>query len=383
MSVYKRFALIFACFYIGLPLCLLALCALLWLYDPFMFFHKPLFREQTYHSDMRIQARGIIDFTEFDSVILGTSLIKNTSAKEAGEKLGGKWVNLSLDGSTFKERATVVQYILNNKELNQIIYSIDAFTLINDYDFNNTTLIDSALYKRNSSLQRFKKYLNKKFIKCALKWSSEEDCVGKGNLETLNRWPLEDQKQFGGFSTWIIWIKKQALEAVHIDEKGIILPSFNEQERQQYIKDNIFYFCRNNPQIKFYFIVPPHQRFFYKLPMQKSYHQGRTGKQFYAEYKKILIWFIKESAQYKNVKIYGFDTTDYPDNILNYRDSIHYNVDMNSMQLDAIANGTHILTPENIDEYLQTMENKIKVYDLAPLIREIKEWEAKFKQNKK
>ena len=109
--------------------------------------------------------------------------------------------------------------------------------------------------------------------------------------------------------------------------------------------------------------------------MQKSYHQGRTGKQFYAEYKKILIWFIKESAQYKNVKIYGFDTTDYPDNILNYRDSIHYNVDMNSMQLDAIANGTHILTPENIDEYLQTMENKIKAYDLAPLIAEIKEWE--------
>lgn len=107
MSVYKRFASIFACFaYIALPLCFLALCALLWLYDPFMFFHKPLFREQTYHSDMRIQARGIIDFTEFDSVILGTSLIKNTSAKEAGEKLGGKWVNLSLDGSTFKERAT-------------------------------------------------------------------------------------------------------------------------------------------------------------------------------------------------------------------------------------------------------------------------------------
>lgn len=59
----------------------------------------------------------------------------------------------------------------------------------------------------------------------------------------------------------------------------------------------------------------------------------------------------------------------------NYCDETHYNVDMNSMQIDAIANGTHILTPENIDEYLQTMGNKIKAYDLAPLIREIKEWE--------
>lgn len=117
MSVYKRFALIFACFvYIGLPLCFLALCALLWLYDPFMFFHKPYFREQTYHSDMRIQARGIIDFTDFDSVILGSSMLENTSAKEAGEKLGDKWVNLSLSGSDFSERKIVLDYTLSRKK---------------------------------------------------------------------------------------------------------------------------------------------------------------------------------------------------------------------------------------------------------------------------
>ena len=75
------------------------------------------------------------------------------------------------------------------------------------------------------------------------------------------------------------------------------------------------------------------------------------------------------------MKIYAFDDLNYADEIANYKDLAHYNVDMNSMQIDAIANGTHILTPENIDEYLQTMENKIKAYDLAPLIQEIKEWE--------
>ena len=53
---------------------------------------------------------------------------------------------------------------------------------------------------------------------------------------------------------------------------------------------------------------------------------------------------------------------------------------MNSMQLDAIASGTHILTPQNIESYLATMEAKIKAYDLTPLISEIKAWEAE--QNK-
>ena len=47
---------------------------------------------------------------------------------------------------------------------------------------------------------------------------------------------------------------------------------------------------------------------------------------------------------------------------------------MNSMQIDAIANATHILTAENIDEYLQTMEHKIKSYDLASLLQKIKQW---------
>lgn len=90
----------------------------------------------------------------------------------------------------------------------------------------------------------------------------------------------------------------------------------------------------------------------------------------------MFIWFVKESAKYPNVKIYGFDDTSYPDIFTNFRDCVHYNVDMNSMQLDAIANRTHILTPQNIDTYLATMESKIKNYDIAPLIAEIKAWEA-------
>ena len=52
----------------------IALGFLLWLYDPFMFFHKPYFREQTYMTDLRASARGIIDYAEFDSVILGSSV---------------------------------------------------------------------------------------------------------------------------------------------------------------------------------------------------------------------------------------------------------------------------------------------------------------------
>ena len=88
-----------------------------------------------------------------------------------------------------------------------------------------------------------------------------------------------------------------------------------------------------------------------------------------------------KSQHLPNMKIYGFDDLDYADNIANYKDLTHYNVDMNSMQLDAIANGTHILTAQNIDNYLATMESKIKSYDISPLIEQIKAWEAQNKSN--
>lgn len=46
--------------------------------------------------DMRMQARGLILYKDFDSAIIGTSMLENTSAKEANKKLGGNWINLSL-----------------------------------------------------------------------------------------------------------------------------------------------------------------------------------------------------------------------------------------------------------------------------------------------
>ncbi|CAM4085776.1 hypothetical protein [Campylobacter armoricus] len=82
-------------------------------------------------------------------------------------------------------------------------------------------------------------------------------------------------------------------------------------------------------------------------------------------------YIIQKSKTFENVKIYGFDDLDYADNIANYKDLNHYNIDMNSMQLDAIKNQTNILTPENMDEYFKIMVEKIKNYDLNPLIKQI------------
>lgn len=378
MSVYKRFALIFACFaYIGLPLCFLALCALLWLYDPFMFFHKPLFREQTFMSDRRLAVKGMVDFFEFDSAIFGSSILENTLSNEA-DKIGGKWLNLAINSARIYEREDLIQYLLKRKQIKQIVYALENSYLVNGEFKANEKADFKPLNLNRSFEQNFKIYLDSHFIKCALKWSKKKECVGR-DLNTFADWYSQN---FLGFKNWNNDEKKMFFEELKLYENDSYkIVKFDKIEIQKYIKEHILFYVEQNPQINFHFVLPTQSRLFWKIPY--FWNGGkRSAKQYFNDWKTMILWFVKESAKYSNVKIYGFDDLDYADSLDNYTDARHYNVDMNSMQIDAIANGTHILTPENIDEYLQTMENKIKAYDLAPLIREIKEWEANSSKTK-
>lgn len=91
----------------------------------------------------------------------------------------------------------------------------------------------------------------------------------------------------------------------------------------------------------------------------------------------MLTWVLDELRSYQNAKIYGFDTLAYNENINNYKDLTHYNNDMNSLELQAIKEGKHIVTRENVDEYFNKFKSKIENYDLSPFVKVFEENELK------
>lgn len=205
MKSYKKFCLIFLATIPLFGLGFLALCVLLWLYDPFMFFHKPYFREQTFMNDLRISARGIIDFTEFDSIILGSSIMENTSIQEANDKLSGKWADFAISASSFNERELLLKHILSTKQIKQVIYAIEAFFLLNDNDKDMDSLREDKITRINPMLYQhnilfdFKHYLNKRTIICVFKWSKEPKCVGEKWLPQFGGWYIANKSAFSGF----------------------------------------------------------------------------------------------------------------------------------------------------------------------------------------
>lgn len=370
MSSYKCF--VYAT--LGLSFTLLGLLlVLLYIYDPLQLYHKPYFRHTAFSEDMRVQDKGIIKLYDFDSFILGTSMLMSTSAREASEKFGGKFVNISMAGSAFNERAVILRYLFTQKsEVKRVIYSLDMGEMVSsspkstsNYDF---------IYDENE-LDDIRIYMNEKYILCAFMWSSKEKCVGKEDLETLIYWALHPNadKAFGGFHKWlenshlpIIANPLQKLKNIKTPYETTPFTG-SISKAQDYINEYVFSFVVSHPNTKFEFIIPPYSRLFYRL---------ESGENF-AKFAAILRWFVKESQRYENARIYGFDDLDYLDDIANYGDAIHYTAQMNSFQLDAIKTNTHRITSENIDTYLAIMQSKIENYDITPLQNALKEWEQK------
>ena len=89
------------------------LFVLMWVVDPLKLFHQPYFNKERLYSNMREQTTGILKYWNYNSLIVGSSMLENTSSKQASELLGGEFINISLAGSDFFERSMDKRLILS------------------------------------------------------------------------------------------------------------------------------------------------------------------------------------------------------------------------------------------------------------------------------
>ena len=365
---YKKY--LFLAFVIPLPF-LLAYIILLYVYDPLQIYHKPYFRETTFFNDMRMQDKGIIAYYDFDSFIMGSSMLMGSSFKEATEKLGNNWINIALNGSRFNQRAVILDYLFKHKKPKSIIYTLDGIMLLSTLE-QDTKAFD-YLYDENP-FNDFKTYINARFLKCALTFSKAKECVGEyTDIHTLNSIKNSPtMKLYGGFENCIKYRDDPRIKEI-VDALGSIdtLPPFQPIQQAfdiqpiiEHLNTHFVRFIKENPKTQFHIILPTYSRLSYRLSPPQN---------FYA-WAQIISYFIPYCEQFSNVKFYGFDHLDYADNIANYNDLYHYYYDLNSFHLDAIAQNAFILNSQNIVPYLRFMEQKIMQYDAKPLIDMIKSY---------
>ncbi len=342
-------------------------------YDPLQLFHKPWGREATFSKNMRQQVAGITNNYQFDSIIIGSSILENTSAYEADKKLGGKFVNISLSGSSYYERMIVMNYVFQKHSIKKVIYSLDAAGYIHQqksYPSYPLELFD-YLYD-GKKFNDFKAYFNYTFLECLLTFSKSEECIGqKTTLDKPNAWYNEEgnKERFGGLDKWLEAKNNSAIKSVFNDivsttekiKAGEVLSLENIDlkiyKAKQYVNETIMDFVQNNPQTEFIMIFPPYSRLYYALWAQYNLP-------YWEIHKAMIKYFVHKSEALPNLKVFAFGKENFLDVIANYKDTSHYHPSINSWMLSEIEKNEGELTKENVNKYLQIITNKALHYNV-------------------
>ncbi len=379
MNRYKKYTLSLTCAFLTLVVfhigTLLAV-------DPLNIFNAEITDNEFFIKEMRFQSAGIINKHDFDSAIVGTSMAGNFNANQAGHKLQGRFVNLSLSGSLLNERKIVLEYLLSEKDMKTIIISLDGATSMQrnegipiaswEFLYNKNRFDDFILYTNN-------KYMP--YISCHSMFASRlsdliyGECPKhkiKVNMNELTEWQSDPNhnSRFGGIEKWIenrenpqisqsimkinsasILLKKNALEA-ETDSKNIF--DIGEFSR------NIPPILEHNPNTRFILFFPPYSMVQYAIDAQTAPHK-------FDQYKRLVEGVVLMTELYLNTEVYWFGDKDFVKNLSNYKDHTHYHGKYNNYFLDEFKAKRSIINIENYKELLNELERNAKSVDLIKL----------------
>lgn len=345
---------------------LLLVIALIISYDPLHLFHKSWFsKDSRLHGNMRLQAAGIINNYEFDSMIVGTSMLKGTSSHYVSKKLGGNFVNLSADGSNLYERNLIMRHALRSKKIKQIIYSFDTGLDANLKKNNRTLPLDkfNYLYDANPFNDLYA-YWNSKFLTCVLTFSTSSQCIGDNRgLKRPQKWFKfihGRNKKISGIDEWV----KETGRGRNVYSR-IQREQNRPYKKKQYkealalsyeiIDTQLLKTIKENEHVSFHIVFPPYSRLQYSL-------WAKYNPLKYTLYKKTIKYLVEASQLHDNMYVYLLDDLDYLDNMKNYRDMRHYNTEMNNKIVDYIYEKKYIATKETLNGFFQKIDVKNKTY---------------------
>ncbi len=341
----------------------------IWYYDPLKIFHNPYKYKKYLQPNMRQQAVGIINNWDFDSVVLGTSMLENTSSKDANKILGGKFVNISLSAGDFWERKLVMNYLFKKKPIKKVLYSLDdSYGLVTSRKGTKDYPLSSFNYLYDSNFfNDFKVYMNDKYLKCIFSFKSKSACIGRmTDSDRPNAWYKKKVLaiRFGGLENWLKEKNQKQMKRILPNiiniankiQKGEIIRDSKLEDKilssKKYLDETIINLAKQYPKTEFVLVIPPYSR------LQNAI-DAQYNKPKFKRIKASIKYLVDASSRIKNMKIYGWGNTSYPDDIAHYQDLTHYHYTFNAQMLQYIQKNIGLLTNKNIDNYLFEFEKNL------------------------
>ncbi len=296
---------------------------------------------------------GIARNYKYDSVLVGTSMMENTSTKEINELFNLDTVKLTYSGGTSKNMKNILDIAFkSDNNIKTVIWGLDEFQVFQDV---NKTRTELPLYLYKDTHFEDYKYLLSGDIFYHYTFKSILGTL-KGDKQT----PLNKDDIWGYKHEYS---KKITLDSFTLDEKlENVSIDYHIKNTKNNLQQNILPLVNTNKDTKFIFVFVPYSMLYWYNELEK----GTFDATMYA-----ITLLMQELLIYSNVEIYYFrNDFEITTNLDNYKDYSHYSPAINSYMNNAIYNGENRLTLDNYKQELEKFATCVKQFDYQTFIEE-------------
>lgn len=317
-----------------------------YLIDPFQQYRVPKFYTlANYRENERALNSGLIKNSDYDSVIIGSSMTRNFDTNYLNELLGWKSLKLTMSSASQKDIKKTLDFVNKNRKINNILLGIDIITFFQNAN-SERVAFPEYMYDKNSLKNNIKYLWNLTVLKESMK-IIKMNFLDKKSIEKT--FPLGYRYTYSKEEV----LKNQKGEILNHNyslsnpDKNIIKNMKNNYEQ------NLKKILEENKDKKIVVFFPPYSILYYdELIINNQIKE-------YIFFKKYL---IMELLKYKNVKIFDFqDIKKIIFNLDNYGDKMHFSPEISQKLLEFISlNHEKINNEKEMNEKIESLIEESK-----------------------
>jgi len=343
---YRRFAVgLLAALALVFVLC----AAIVITVDPFFHYRTPDPTGEVWFEE-RYQMAGLLRTQEYETILMGTSLAANYRAEWLDEAFSTSAVKITFPNGGFHEFDVALDYAYTRQDVQRLVFGLDPNILARDpaeapdelpeylYDANpfndapylwSKSVLTRSVYVAMEKAQRNTEPLQEAFL-----WDDETMYFSRNNA--IKSYPRPEVSS-----------AQAAAEA--------FLPACEENLAV------VESWIAEHPETEFHFYFSPYSILFW----DKMQRQGETEAMF-----TMLAYAAERLLAYDNVSLHCFLTdTDIITNLDNYTDHIHVSDEITHFMVEAMEEGTCLLTEENYRAQLEALHTFVVNYDYESIFQ--------------